>query len=156
MNGPMNLMVKEVRVNAFQLMALVYYAYRALELTPENPETTMEIEPTSNIKGILDSTRSSIKHFLKSENWQGAIKSLGNIKLRSDVLDKSITNAYGKQLEIEEIEVIQTPISENKVKEFFNDAEKTWHEYASMRNLLKVYADIYHEQTLLHLKNCNH
>lgn len=117
----------------------IYYTYRALELTPENPETILEITPTSNIKGNLDSIKSNIKYFLEKNNWEYTVKKLGNIELRGQILEKSHETAYAKQLEIEEIETTQIPISDNKIKEFVKDTENTWQEQGTLRNLFTVY-----------------
>ena len=117
----------------------LYYTYKALELTPENPAAILEINPTPNIKGSLDNIKSTIKYFSENKNWEYAIKKLGNIELRSQILERSHEAAYAKQLEIEEIETIQIPISDKKVKEFITDTEKTWKEQGVLRNLFTVY-----------------
>jgi hypothetical protein len=116
-----------------------YYTFRALELTPENHQAILEIEPHANIKGLLDSTKASINHFLEDKNWHGVTLRLGNIKLRTEILENSISIAHEKQLEIEEVELTQTPISNIKVKEFFKEAEEAWQEHGIMRNLFIVY-----------------
>jgi len=120
-----------------------YYAYRALELTPENPDSILDIKPTPDIKGILDSTKSSIEHFLENKSWEGTIVKLGNFKLRSEILINSLGAAHAKQLEIEEIEITQIPISDEKVKTFIDDTEKTWKEQGVFRNLFIVYGKYY-------------
>ena len=116
-----------------------YFTYRALELTPENPESTIDIEPTSNTKGILDSTKGNIEHFKGNEAWRPIVNGLGNFNLRSEILEKSIAIAHSKQLVFEEIDLVQSPINDDKVNDFLNDVEKTWQETGKMRRLFIEY-----------------
>lgn len=117
----------------------LYYTLRALELTPENPEAILEIDPTPNIKGTLDSIKTDIKHFLENKNWEPIVKNLGDVDLKASVLLKSHETAYKKQLEIEEIELIQSPLSGKKIQGFCREAEEEWEKTGSGRSLFKAF-----------------
>jgi hypothetical protein len=113
----------------------LYYAFRALELTPENPNAVLDIKPTPNIKGNFDGLMANLKHILEKPTWEATIRKLGDVQLRSKILETSHDVAFQKQIEIEEIETIRTPLNQDKVNEFRNEMEKVWKEQGVLKNL---------------------
>ncbi len=113
----------------------LYYTFRALELTPENPDSIPEIKPAPNIKGTLDSIKADFKHLLENKNWEPVINKLGKFDVRASILEKAHEMAYENQSEIEEIEVVQTPLSDKKIKDFYKEMEEEWQKLGSGRKL---------------------
>ncbi len=116
-----------------------FYTYLALMLTPENPDSIPQIKPLHHIKGTLDSTTNTIKYFSDNKKWETALEQLGNFKLRAQILVDALNAGYAQQLEINESELAQTPINNDKVKEFFEELEETWRNSGLMRDIYTVY-----------------
>jgi len=116
----------------------LFHTYQAIVLTPDNQVHLFDIKPSPEIKGLLDSIKSNIKHLTENKNWDFLLDKLGELKVRGEILEKSFEASYAKQVVVEELEIINTPISEIRLRNFINEAEKAWREQGDLRILFSV------------------
>lgn len=136
----------------FSSWITTFFSYCALILTPENASEII-IKPSQEIKGMLDSIKSTTKDFLESNKWAFLRDRITKIEERGKILENTYQKAYEKQVIIEELEIIKSPLSVSKINSFILEVEKAWQTHAQMRQLFTYYGKYISNPNNLPAKN---
>lgn len=126
---------------AFDSWFARYYVIRMLELMPTSKEMAQpQLKPFANGKGTLDTVMNQLSYLQETPIWQDYLKTnQQDYKFRENILVNIHQAAADQQQILEEIELVNQPLDQEKIRIFNEDVEKSWHESATLRSLFVYY-----------------
>jgi len=126
---------------AFDSWLARYYVIRMLELMPTNENMALpDLKPFINSKGTLDTVKSQLTYIDNTPVWQDHLNiNEPTYRYRADILLQIHQTAANQQEILEEIELVNQPLDQDKIKAFIKDVQKSWLESATLRTLFVYY-----------------
>ena len=126
---------------AFDTWLARYYTIRMIALMPTNEDMAPpELKPNINSDSTSDTIVSQLTHLEDTPIWQDYLQvNKSTYEHRKKVLIQIHQTAVDQQKTLDEIEIAHKPLDQEKIKNFFENVEKSWLETSTLRTLFVYY-----------------